>query len=75
MEHSTGTKLRVLERHFRTAQPTDGVRRRALARLYERRSAVEKLIDALERYQQEQRERRVGSSIGRSTSNAVEMSS
>ena len=35
----------------RFVQPPDDVRRRALARLYERRSAVDNLIDALERYQ------------------------
>ena len=31
--------------------PDDGVRRRALARLYERRGAVDQLIESLERYQ------------------------
>ena len=35
-------------------QAVDSVRRRALARLLERRSAVELLIGALERYQQAQ---------------------
>ncbi len=30
---------------------TDSMRRRALARLYERRTAVDGLIDSLERYQ------------------------
>ena len=35
-------------------RPPDDVRHRALARLYERRSAVDNLISALERYQQEQ---------------------
>lgn len=33
---------------------TDSIRRRALERLYERRSAVEQLIESLERYQREQ---------------------
>jgi hypothetical protein len=33
---------------------TDSIRRRALARLYERRSAVDELIHSLERYQGEQ---------------------
>jgi hypothetical protein len=31
--------------------PSDSVRRRALARLYERRSVVDELIASLERYQ------------------------
>jgi hypothetical protein len=35
-------------------QAPDDVRWRALARLYERRSAVDNLIGALERYQREQ---------------------
>jgi serine phosphatase RsbU (regulator of sigma subunit) len=35
-------------------QAGDSVRRRALARLHERRSAVDLLIGALERYQQAQ---------------------
>jgi hypothetical protein len=33
---------------------TDSIRRRALERLYERRSAVEQLIESLERYQRDQ---------------------
>jgi hypothetical protein len=32
----------------------DSIRRRALARLYERRSAVDQLIRSLERYQRDQ---------------------
>jgi hypothetical protein len=32
---------------------TDSIRRRALERLYERRSAVEQLIESLERYQRD----------------------
>jgi hypothetical protein len=34
------------------ASHSDQVRLRALARLYERRAAVDELIDSLERYQQ-----------------------
>jgi hypothetical protein len=52
----SATKLRHREHRLRLAQPADSVRRRALARLYERRSAVENLISSLERYQQEQRQ-------------------
>ncbi|MCU1238143.1 MAG: hypothetical protein JWP63_6110 [Candidatus Solibacter sp.] len=37
---------------------TDNNRRRALARLYERRIAVDELIDSLERYQSAQSTRR-----------------
>jgi hypothetical protein len=37
---------------------TDGFRRRALARLYERRCAVDQLIESLERYQSAQSSRR-----------------
>ena len=56
MEFLTANKLRFTENTaFAWRKPADSVRRRALARLYERRSAVENLISALERYQQEQR--------------------
>ena len=44
----------------------DRIRRRALARLYERRSTVDELIDSLERYQSAQSTRR---------SNCVEITS
>jgi hypothetical protein len=54
MERSTSAKERVSEPRRRTDQPPDDARRRALARLYARRSAVSNLIGALERYQQEQ---------------------
>jgi hypothetical protein len=37
---------------------TDSVRRRALARLYERRCAVDQLIESLERYESAQTTRR-----------------
>jgi hypothetical protein len=50
----TATQLRGHDHPSRFVQPRDDVRRRALARLYERRSAVDKMIGALERYQQEQ---------------------
>jgi hypothetical protein len=49
MELSVGTKLRV--------------RHRALARLYERRAAVDNLIGALERYQREQAQLRETASV------------
>jgi hypothetical protein len=54
MEFSTATKLRVPESRRSNVQASDSVKRRALTRLYERRSAVDNLISALERYQQEQ---------------------
>ena len=54
MALSTATQRRGPDHRSRFVQPPDDVRRRALARLYERRSAVDKLIGALERYQQEQ---------------------
>jgi hypothetical protein len=37
-------------------QPPEDFRRRALVRLYERRCAVDHLIRALERYQQEEKQ-------------------
>ena len=58
MEFLSATKLRHREHRLRLAHSPDSVRRRALARLYERRSAVENLISSLERYQQEQRQSR-----------------
>jgi hypothetical protein len=48
------TRVGIRDHRLRLAQPPDDVRRRALARLYERRTAVDQLIGALERYQQEQ---------------------
>jgi hypothetical protein len=51
---TAATTLRFHDRRLRLAQPSDDVRRRALTRLYERRTAVDNLIGALERYQQEQ---------------------
>ena len=55
MAFSADTKLRVHDSNWRIVRPSDDVRYRALARLYERRSAVDNLISALEHYQQEQR--------------------
>ena len=69
MEFLTANKLR--HHRVRMAQPANSVRRRALAHLYERRSAVENLISSLERYQQEQR--RVRPNLPNPT--AAEMSS
>ncbi len=54
MEFSTATKLRVPENCHTAGHAADSIKRRALARLYERRSAVDNLISALERYQHEQ---------------------
>jgi hypothetical protein len=71
MEFLSATNLRHREHRLRLAQPADSVRRRALARLYERRSAVENLISSLERYQQEQRQVR----SDRADPSAAEMSS
>jgi hypothetical protein len=65
------TKLRHREHSLRLTPPADSVRRRALARLYERRSAVENLISSLERYQQEQRQVR----MNRADSTSAGMSS
>ena len=55
MAISAATKLPDREHRRRIVRPSDDVRYRALARLYERRSAVDNLISALEHYQQEQR--------------------
>jgi len=54
MEFSTATKLRVPENRHTAVHAADSIKHRALARLYERRSAVDNLISALERYQHEQ---------------------
>ena len=51
MERSTSARHRANKP--RTAQRPDPASRRALARLYARRSAVSNLIGALERYQRE----------------------
>jgi len=45
------------QQRYRIAS-TDGIRRRALERLYQRRSAVDQLIESLERYQTVQTARR-----------------
>jgi hypothetical protein len=55
MVFSTATKLRDDEHRRLIVRPPDDVRHRALARLYERRFAVDNLISALERYQQEKK--------------------
>jgi hypothetical protein len=70
MELLTATQIQP-RNYRRTLQPPSGDRRHALALLYERKSAVDKLIDALERYQQEQRRARAN----RTTPTLVEMSS
>jgi hypothetical protein len=54
MERSTTARQRVSEPCRRTGRPPDDAQRRALARLYARRSALCNLIGALERYQREQ---------------------
>ena len=47
----------------RAPQPSAGSHYRALARLYERKSAVDNLIGALERYQQEKSRTRVNRTL------------
>ena len=54
MERLISGRHRANEPDRRPATPPDHARRRALARLYARRSAVRNLIGALEQYQQEQ---------------------
>ena len=54
MSPSNASSLRVLEQNRSNMGSTDDLRRRALVRLYERRFAVDNLIRALERYQQEE---------------------
>ena len=48
--------LKVPVHRLHLAQAPDDFRRRALVRLYERRCAVDHLIRALERYQQEEKQ-------------------
>jgi hypothetical protein len=55
MISSAASNLRVHDDTRRIVRPSEDVRNRVLARLYERRSAVANLIRALERYQQEKR--------------------
>ena len=50
------TQVPPLQNHSSTS--ADRIRQRALARLYERKSAVDQLIRSLERYQQSQAIRR-----------------
>ena len=54
MAFSIATDLQNHNQTGRIGRRPDEIRHRALARLYERRFAVENLIGALERYQQEQ---------------------
>jgi hypothetical protein len=72
MESSTTARLRVRDQRWRPVKPPDDARRRALARLYARRRAVNGLISALERYELEQR--RVNA-MRAASSTAVETSS
>lgn len=53
MSLSVAAQTQVREQARRTPQVAS-TRNRALVRLYERRTAVDQLISALERYQQEQ---------------------
>ena len=68
MELLTSAEIRTRD-YRRAPQPPAGNRHRALARLYERKSAVDNLIDALERYQQEQSQ----ASVNRTAPTAVGM--
>ena len=54
MERSTSPRHRVGAPCRHRVKPPDEAQRRALARLYARRSVVRNLIGALERYQREQ---------------------
>jgi hypothetical protein len=55
MASATATQLQI-HTHLRRIVPrSDEIRHRALARLYERKAAVDDLIGALERYQRDQR--------------------
>jgi hypothetical protein len=55
MISSAASNLRVHDDTRRVVRQPDDIQHRALARLYERKSALENLISALERYQQEKR--------------------
>ena len=54
MQRLTPTKHRVSDPRQCLVKPPDDARRHALTRLYARRSAVNNLIGAVERYQLEQ---------------------
>ena len=69
MALSTATNLRDYDHTRRIVRSSDDVRYRALARLYQRRSAVDSLISALERYQQAPRGQRA--QFGASTDGAM----
>jgi hypothetical protein len=51
---TASTAIRVPDQSRSIARSTDDLRRRALVRLYERRFAVDNLIRALERYQEDE---------------------
>ena len=53
----TATQLQVPDHHRHVTHTTDDIRHRALVRLYQRRTAVDSLIQALERYEREQKPR------------------
>ena len=55
MALGNATPLRVSGSRHQPVHPTGDFRLSALIRLYERRSAVDNLIRALERYQEEQK--------------------
>ena len=55
MTASVAVKRHDHDDQFQRVQAPDDARWRALARLYERKSAVDNLITALERYQLERR--------------------
>ena len=63
MEQSSTPRHQASEPYRRTGKRPDDAQRRALARLYARRSAVSNLIDALERYQREQRWQRANGGV------------
>lgn len=56
LSHTLTAPTTRYQRHMNAS--SDNIRRRALTRLYQRRSAVDHLIASLERYQREQIERR-----------------
>jgi len=53
MNLTATVEIQERDAHGNRTQPVESNRHRALARLYERRAAVDHLINALERYQQE----------------------
>jgi hypothetical protein len=63
MERSTSARHRASAPRRCTVQPQNDAQHSALARLYARRSAVRKLIGALERYQLEQSRQRANGGV------------